>query len=387
MKTIPGLGLQGQDNALQEAADLGFKHFLLLEPEGIQGGDIGRVLSLVPDALFNIRFYSPNRMSQHPAVVAVNDYARLIRNTTAEEREHIASAQFDNEPNRDHEHQGSGEADGYWKSPEGYRRINEWRVAWIEAWQNEAENHGWKPDIVCGPLSPGNNSPGHQPESEYEWLQESMAASDILAFNVYGPIEEEWAGSGRLVKIVAKIELLGLGHKRRIVTEVNKVNFAEFCRYASGLGIERAYWFLWRSDGDDHRILDFYNPEANPKIGDRWILGLAEYMAEEENGGSLPMPPITLDQLAHKIWDDGCRIQGKPWVEGYNPNAAIHEYREVRPHLGMMLTGEYSMEGFRIVVCSMGLIIYDPATGRTDAANCAAALKMVLARWGYPPKG
>jgi len=142
-----------------------------------------------------------------------------------------------------------------------------------------------------------------------------MAASDILAFNVYGPLDDEWTGSARLGRIVAKIEELGLGEKPRIICEVNQVNFAEFCRYASTKGIERAYWFLWRSAGDDHRILDLYNPEANPKIGDRWILGLAEYMAEEENGGSPPMPQTLADQFP---------VLYSQWVEaGGDPEEAF----------------------------------------------------------------
>ena len=391
MKTIPGVGLQGEDNALQEAADLGFRWFQLLEPEGVQGGDIGRVLRTVPDAMFDVRFYSPNRMSQPAAQVAYNDYHRMMQNTTATEREHIRSVRPGNEMNLDVEHQGDVPWPGYWKSVGGYRRIDIWLVIYADAWRIEAANHGWKPLLMWPPLSPGNNPPGTDPESEYELLRDSMAAYDIIGINVYGPLDDEWTGSRRLGRIVSKLESLGLGGKPRVVTEVNKVNLADFCRYASSLGIEACFWFLWRSAGDDHRILDLYNPTANPKIGDRWIQGLAEYMAEPTPSppapGPSPTPPApatTLAQLAHKIWDDGCRWQGKPWVEGFNPNIATHAHIEVRPQLGAMLTAEYPMEGFRLVKCAMALVIYDPSTSRTDAADCEAALKLILARWGYP---
>jgi len=179
--------------------------------------------------------------------------------------------------------------------------------------------------------------------------------------------------------------------KQLIICEVNQVNFADFCRYASGLGIKTAYWFLWLSDKEDHRKLDLYNPAANPEIGDRWIKGLAEYMGESEPTPPpeptppAPAPVLTLAQLAHKIYDRACRWRAEAPPQGFNPNIRTHDYIHVRPQLGMMLTDEYSMEGFRIVVCAMGVVIYDPATGKVEHTESSEpSVKLLLQRWGLP---
>jgi len=210
MKTIPGVGLQGQDNALREAVDLGFRHFQLLEPEGIAGGDLARILQMVPDATFDVRFYSSNRMSQSATEAAQKDFARMMASTTHQQRKHIRSVRPGNEMNLDGEHQGSGKSNGYWKSIAGYREVDKWLAIYADAWKTEAVNGDWQPFLVWPPLSPGNNPPDTEPESEYELLRESIAAYDIVGINVYGPLDDEWTGSARLGRIVAKLESLGL---------------------------------------------------------------------------------------------------------------------------------------------------------------------------------
>jgi len=231
-------------------------------------------------------------MSQDPIEAAYADCDRIVGSTTQAQREHIRSVRGGNEPNLDCEHQGSDEPNGYWKTVEGYKHVSRWYTVWADAFRDRAAHHGWTVLLVSPSFSPGNNPPDTQGESEYEIaeVRAMLACYDFVGINVYGPIDEKWTGSGRLHRIVSKLELMGLGGKRRMVTEVNQVNFAEFCCYASAFGIETAYWFLWRSDAEDHRALDLYNPEANPEIGNRWIYGLAQYQAEAEHEDEAPEP-------------------------------------------------------------------------------------------------
>lgn len=299
MKTIAGLGLQGSNLDLEAAVALGVKDFLLLEPGGIQGGDLQRIIELVPGARIALRLYSPNRMSQAPAEAATYDYLRIMAATTAEQRQHIHSVSPGNELNLDVEHQGDVPYPDHWKSIEGYENINRWLLIWADSWRDMAANDFWRPKLAWPALSPGNNPPDRPPESEYELLRTSIAAFNTIDIHVYGNADpalrwHTWVGAKRLGRIVAKLESLGLGDKPRNVTEVNQVNFAEFCIYASSLGIDTAYWFLWRSAGLDHRRFDLKPP---------WDIDLKEYI--RQNGGE-PMPEPTtsptIEDLLTDMW-------------------------------------------------------------------------------------
>ena len=86
MKTIPGVGLQGQGLALQEAVNMGFAYFQLLEPEGVAGGDLEWLVDNVPGAVIDLRCYSSNRMSQDPVEAAYADADRIVGSVTARQR-------------------------------------------------------------------------------------------------------------------------------------------------------------------------------------------------------------------------------------------------------------------------------------------------------------
>lgn len=99
------------------------------------------------------------------------------------------------------------------------------------------------------------------------------------------------------------------------------------------------------------------------------------------------MPSKTLSELTHEIWDDGCRWQDKPPPLGYNPGTGLHDYIERSARLiGVALTNEYdSLCGdFTLIRCAIALVIYEKRGGRIHAAESAAALQAILARWGYP---
>ena len=309
MKTKAALGLQGSNLDLDEAIALGVQYFLLLAPEGIIGGDLQRLIDLCEAAgyyaRFIIRFYSPDRMGQIASEVARADYAWMLANTTSEWRAHIVAVIPANELNLACEHQDGKVYGDYWSTYNGYRTIDGWLVSWAEVWKQMAATHGWKPEIWWPALAPGHqpaqgvanwypsaifstDKDGPPPESEYELLRTSMAAYDAIGIHVYGPIADEWTGSGRLARIVDKLQLLGFGNKPMHVTEVNQVNFAQFLAFASVVGIEISIWFLWVSAAEDHRP---WNLRGSP-----YIAGLKEYIAEE---GETPMPvnPMVEDWL------------------------------------------------------------------------------------------
>ena len=294
MKTQAALGLQGSNLDLDEAITLGVKNFLLMAPEGITGGDLQRLIDLCEAAgyyaRFIIRFYSPDRMGVTAPKAAQADYEWMLAHTTETQRQHVVAVIPANELNLACEHQDGVDYGDYWSTYNGYRTIDGWLVSWAEVWKQMGAQHGWKPEIWWPALAPGHQPAqgtatwypsiieGPPPESEYELLRTSMTAYDAIGIHVYGPISEEWTGSGRLRRIVDKLQFLGFGNKPMHVTEVNAVNFAQFLGFASALGIESSEWFLWRSAGADHRPWDLKPP---------YIEGLKEYIAEK---GDTPMP-------------------------------------------------------------------------------------------------
>uniref|UniRef100_A0A6M3XII8 Uncharacterized protein n=1 Tax=viral metagenome TaxID=1070528 RepID=A0A6M3XII8_9ZZZZ len=393
MKTKAALGLQGSNLDLDEAIALGVQYFLLLAPEGIIGGDIQRLIDLCwvagTYALFIIRFYSPDRMGMTAPKAAQADYEWMLAHTTPEQREHIIAVIPANELNLACEHQDGKVYGDYWSTYNGYRTIDGWLVSWAEVWKQMAATHGWKPEIWWPALAPGHQPAqgtatwyssiieGPPPESEYELLRTSMTAYDAIGIHVYGPIADEWTGSGRLARIVDKLQLLGFGNKPMHVTEVNQVNFAQFLAFASVVGIEISIWFLWVSAAEDHRP---WNLRGSP-----YIAGLKEYIAEE---GETPMPTPTGD-LAHIIWDDAYQWRDKPKPKGFNPNTAIGSYIEMAPgDTGAALTCEFDdpTGRFRCVKCALSLVIADKRNWYTNCAANEEELREILQRWGYYPK-
>jgi len=162
-----------------------------------------------------------------------------------------------------------------------------------------------------------------------------MAAYDAIGLHCYGPIADEWNGSGRLARMVDKLQLLGLGDKPRHVTEVNQVTFALFLAFASVLGIESAYWFLWRSAGPDHRAWDLVTP---------YIEGLKEYIAEE---GETPMP--------NGLLSGQFPTQYQKWIEaGGDPEG---DFRRHLLGLGELLA---TQEAFG-ALCEQGKSVFEQA--------------------------
>ena len=268
-------------------------------------------------------------MGQLASQAATDDYTWLWTNTTPEQHQHIIAVTPANELNLDVEHQGDVEWPGYWKSYQGYRTIDNWLTIWAEAWQQMAIHYGWQPQIWWPALAPGHQPPQGQgqwyvpgpppPESEYELLRRSIAAYDDIGLHCYGPIADEWTGSGRLARIVDKLESLGLGNKPRHVTEVNQINYPRFLSYAGQLGIDKSYWFLWCGN-PDHAAYDLKPP---------WIDGLAEYIKE----GETPMSEWSIHAVLDAIYEAASG-------EGYNPDTGITSYAAEHPQIGLPMAKE-----------------------------------------------
>ena len=198
-----GVGLQGANRELDLLAGYGIHDFLLLS-EGVIYGDLER-LCRNPNSRIALRFYHPHRMEiDAPHRTALADYQWLLSHTTPEQRQHIIAVIPANELNLDSEHLTSPYP-GYWKSYQAYATINSWLSEWATAWR-WASVGGWQTQLWWPALAPGHNPPGTVPESEYELLTGSMADYDAICVHVYGPLSDEWTGSKRLEKIVAKLE-------------------------------------------------------------------------------------------------------------------------------------------------------------------------------------
>jgi len=320
-RAIPGLGLQGADRDLAEAAELGIKRYLLLS-EGIENGDWKRLVDLIPDVEIIVRFYSPNVMGLTPYEAAETMLNLIVKYVPAEYRHHIIGVIPANELNLDVEHGYSDNHLGVWKTPEAYAKIDQWLCEWVVAWKELIQSHFWSPAIHWPGLAPGHNPIGTPPEYEYDLLVNSLDAFDDWDTHVYNGWDE-WEGVMRLERIVDKLRSLPIEWKPIHVTETNRVNFSDFLDLCTELGVADVIWFLWRGN-PDHREFDLGGLGAHYTI-----VGLKEYIESMNSGGEEPMPEYdraTLIGTAHAAaMNEG--LQNKYFVaqiaaeSNFNPQA------------------------------------------------------------------
>ncbi|MEE9401270.1 MAG: hypothetical protein V3V32_04545 [Dehalococcoidia bacterium] len=311
MKTQAGVGSQGENLDLQGIIDLSVKRVLGMQ-EFISGGDLARLAAIDSEMRFILRFYHSDSMAMPGGDQATSDFHWAINNIPPHLRHLIIGVIPANEQNLDVEHAWVPYA-GFWKSEEGYRAIDKWLVQWAHTWRQLAQRTDWRPELWWPALSPGHNTPGQPPESEYALLRASMAAYDRLCIHVYGnedaaQVWSEWVGIRRLERIRAAMNALGFEDKLKPITEVNRVNFKALLEYLEQFpDVNEALWFLYRSAKEDHRAFDLKWP---------WTDGLREYIVEQQEEEE-PMP-ILKEQFP---------VIYKQWVEtGGDPEADFRRH-------------------------------------------------------------
>lgn len=306
-----GLCLQGRGRELAAAGNLGFRDYLIMQ-EGIP--DAVEILDQDPLARFILRLCGRDRMGLAGEVAARADLEWLLLHTRPKLRAAIDALIPINEPNLDDEHLRP-HSSGSWHTVAAYQKIDRWLCAYVREIHRLLAGVSWDPLILGPALSPAVRPPGHSVGESYALLVESSRALDGLAVHLYGPLADLDHGSGRLGLHTQAFEDLGLDDKPVFVTEVNQVNFADFCRYAAGFPqVRGVFWFGWRMN-PEHSQYNLVPPYSD---------GFEDYLAGQGPSPPDPQPPSEVEI-----------VDGYPIAWGF-----LKEYRRRGRHDGAPLGPE-----------------------------------------------
>jgi len=296
MSLVVGVGLQGQGRDLDRLLWLNPDGVLIMQ-EGILDARWLRSRGWQGQVL--LRWYEPNTMGLSPSQLALRVAGWLER----EDDVGISGVILWNEQNLDAEHAGDVPYPGYWKSPDGYRRQADWQVQAVRVFRQYAPRPY---QVHYGALAPGHNPPGWAPESEYDLIRDALAVCDVVDVHVYGPIDDEWTGTGRLTRIVSKLASLGVGPDRVCITETNQVNYVDLVRWLRRdfPQLQGVFWFLWRGN-PEHAAFDL--------AGAPYLEELRQEIAGGRSSGTPPSQTLydlyvwTAGALGQQITLDGFR--------------------------------------------------------------------------------